>query len=472
MSLALQHLIEMQNIGYSPDFLNHEYTESIDTDSGGSESLQEVQYMWSSSEEPSLSLEEYATMSLRLQMPQQLVALGFDGWNALVELQDRIVVDPELIGRTCSAWEHWIDLLRSVRPGNENGTGKETQNILNNNEKKMFLDGITNVSSSHTTTTISFPWPVSAMANYEFREPEGCDPSLENIIVITHLPPFVSEMNIRIVLEELLFRQLDWEHLHVPDMNINDGWAFVAFSSSQIAQQAARGIDGLTWSDVHSPLSCRVFNEYRGMDVLSECGELTEEEEGNVSREVPELSLQIQELKRRNIELELECTEWRETDSYGKEVQIQLIEQWHNMKDLVIELKTQRDTFEGLSTHQGATISALTGKIQHLRTHVQHLLGQSLTDVSIEKLSDLETALEQAMVRIRHEKTKQMEKRRVEETLDGDNRLCVICLSEARGVLVLPCRHLCLCLTCSTHTSLDKCPVCRQEIEDKWSIFA
>ena len=41
---------------------------------------------------------------------------------------------------------------------------------------------------------------------------------------------------------------------------------------------------------------------------------------------------------------------------------------------------------------------------------------------------------------------------------------CVICLSEPKGIFLLPCRHLCVCKGCLVH--IDKCPVCRASFEE------
>ncbi len=67
----------------------------------------------------------------------------------------------------------------------------------------------------------------------------------------------------------------------------------------------------------------------------------------------------------------------------------------------------------------------------------------------------------------------------LEET--GDNvtiKECVICMSEAKDTLVLPCRHLCMCKQCAEvlrtqgrnpevglrnrPSGPPKCPICRQ----------
>lgn len=51
--------------------------------------------------------------------------------------------------------------------------------------------------------------------------------------------------------------------------------------------------------------------------------------------------------------------------------------------------------------------------------------------------------------------------------LPGYNRECVICLTQRRDTLFLPCRHMCLCLPCAESLCLhsDKCPICRQGIQ-------
>ena len=40
---------------------------------------------------------------------------------------------------------------------------------------------------------------------------------------------------------------------------------------------------------------------------------------------------------------------------------------------------------------------------------------------------------------------------------------CVVCLSDVRDTLILPCRHLCLCNTCADtlRYQANNCPICR-----------
>lgn len=62
--------------------------------------------------------------------------------------------------------------------------------------------------------------------------------------------------------------------------------------------------------------------------------------------------------------------------------------------------------------------------------------------------------------------------RRAAQAVSAGGRLvpedCVVCLSAPKAVLLLPCRHLCVCDACLVF--LDKCPVCRAGFEEYISI--
>ena len=52
----------------------------------------------------------------------------------------------------------------------------------------------------------------------------------------------------------------------------------------------------------------------------------------------------------------------------------------------------------------------------------------------------------------------------------NDSTNCVICMEEARTILFMPCRHLCACKKCSLKID-DRCPICRNIIQDKQKVF-
>ncbi|XP_005184091.1 E3 ubiquitin ligase Rnf157 [Musca domestica] len=58
---------------------------------------------------------------------------------------------------------------------------------------------------------------------------------------------------------------------------------------------------------------------------------------------------------------------------------------------------------------------------------------------------------------------KAINKSSIDEDLDDHGSECVICMSETRDTLILPCRHLCLCYACadSLRYQANCCPICR-----------
>ncbi|OQR92650.1 hypothetical protein ACHHYP_03372 [Achlya hypogyna] len=50
------------------------------------------------------------------------------------------------------------------------------------------------------------------------------------------------------------------------------------------------------------------------------------------------------------------------------------------------------------------------------------------------------------------------------------NLECVVCLSATKNVLLLPCKHLCLCASCSQQIT-EVCPLCKGKIEAKTTVF-
>lgn len=51
----------------------------------------------------------------------------------------------------------------------------------------------------------------------------------------------------------------------------------------------------------------------------------------------------------------------------------------------------------------------------------------------------------------------------IDDESDDNSSECVICMSDTRDTLILPCRHLCLCNSCadSLRYQANNCPICR-----------
>ena len=47
---------------------------------------------------------------------------------------------------------------------------------------------------------------------------------------------------------------------------------------------------------------------------------------------------------------------------------------------------------------------------------------------------------------------------------------CVVCLENKPHILILPCLHICHCITCDEEGLMNKCPMCREKIDRKIEI--
>ncbi len=50
--------------------------------------------------------------------------------------------------------------------------------------------------------------------------------------------------------------------------------------------------------------------------------------------------------------------------------------------------------------------------------------------------------------------------------VDTDAAECVICLTDEKEVVVYPCRHMCMCMSCAEAlpSQNNNCPICRRPV--------
>ena len=55
----------------------------------------------------------------------------------------------------------------------------------------------------------------------------------------------------------------------------------------------------------------------------------------------------------------------------------------------------------------------------------------------------------------------------------SDVLLCVVCMEREKKVVLLPCKHICMCKGCTDEIVADsaQCPVCREHIVDSFEAF-
>lgn len=107
-----------------------------------------------------------------------------------------------------------------------------------------------------------------------------------------------------------------------------------------------------------------------------------------------------------------------------------------------------------------------------------------LSSVSISGWCDLgsdgivaaQAELEAALLKMKAAREQLVEHR---QQGDGQDSMCCICKEAVKTVLLMPCRHLCVCVECCDELTRDargsfrgKCPVCRVHIESSLRIFS
>lgn len=133
----------------------------------------------------------------------------------------------------------------------------------------------------------------------------------------------------------------------------------------------------------------------------------------------------------------------------------------------------------GHSVRHGTSSSQTTKSLDGLallKTLWSSLKGLETTNtlptLRLKDLQKVETRMEQALARVR---------RCIQAVSDtkpppprlNDEDACVICLTTRKTVLLLPCRHLCLCVDCSKAVSSSdaSCPLCLQNVDMAMEIF-
>ncbi|XP_043282929.1 mitochondrial E3 ubiquitin protein ligase 1 [Venturia canescens] len=115
---------------------------------------------------------------------------------------------------------------------------------------------------------------------------------------------------------------------------------------------------------------------------------------------------------------------------------------------LLRKLDERRKTYRWLCLVFGA-IGVLIGGI---------VVRRYLKDREEQRLAD---ELQQAL-----EETRRTRRRRVREKDLREEQLCVVCRTNPREIILLPCGHVCLCEDCADDITSD-CPVCRAPIAQK-----
>mmetsp|Transcript_26472 Transcript_26472/g.41479 ORF Transcript_26472/g.41479 Transcript_26472/m.41479 type:complete len:375 (+) Transcript_26472:47-1171(+) len=130
--------------------------------------------------------------------------------------------------------------------------------------------------------------------------------------------------------------------------------------------------------------------------------------------------------------------------------------------------KERQEKLNQAAVEHQEQLAQVAGQLELAEQELSRLRGERLAQMTITEMEDLEQDLKACL-----EATTRRKEKVTKEQLDNAaaSTLCVVCQERAKTVLILPCRHMCLCQECSENQSLKACPLCRIEIESKIQAF-
>ena len=158
---------------------------------------------------------------------------------------------------------------------------------------------------------------------------------------------------------------------------------------------------------------------------------------------------------------------WREYIDIGDVIEILEIHEtlgrkWYfaNITDMNRVHGTVTVSFGFSNNIRTKTVNLYGEEIAFLGTHIHTAQVASLSKNTLKLISDTQ---------FEHwGKQRNNDKKTIIEHTDNQ---CCICLTHLKNVVLMPCKHLCVCVNCSHHPSLTSCPLCKTVIELTLSVY-
>jgi len=174
-------------------------------------------------------------------------------------------------------------------------------------------------------------------------------------------------------------------------------------------------------------------------------------------RQVSSLSLEIDRLKDANDEL-LDHNEY--LTSVNDRMRQQQIEDFEMI---------QQRLSKSMSDDRDQKLSSLPlhHTVEHLsRYTVQDMIDNQYND---DELQSMEYELRVVLKRVSRARD-EIEKKKATSNTDASN-VCCVCLEGRKSILLMPCRHFCLCDSCNTRIN-DRCPMCNSCITSSITVYS
>ncbi|EGC31025.1 hypothetical protein DICPUDRAFT_99360 [Dictyostelium purpureum] len=135
-----------------------------------------------------------------------------------------------------------------------------------------------------------------------------------------------------------------------------------------------------------------------------------------------------------------------------------------------LELKKQLEQQRVRNLELNKAKEILFNQVKRDTVSLEHMLGNSLVDLSLQDLDKLEEFYHNSLKKIGIAKQevlqRQLDKLQKEKDENSNNNTknCIVCVDLSINTVLLPCKHSCICNVCAKKLSL--CPLCRSEIKD------
>jgi hypothetical protein len=160
--------------------------------------------------------------------------------------------------------------------------------------------------------------------------------------------------------------------------------------------------------------------------------------------------------------------------------QTELTGQINELKRHVRHLQSQLNQSNGMSrtTTEHSDASRSRPPDETLR-HLENISISDWAELSDERLckalafsecisAKVRSAQEERIRRLRELEFKERDSK---DALNFETTVCCICRDKSKTILLIPCRHLCLCDSCSQLEAISTCPICRSEISDRIRVY-
>lgn len=137
------------------------------------------------------------------------------------------------------------------------------------------------------------------------------------------------------------------------------------------------------------------------------------------------------------------------------------------------ELRKTQETYKEISSDAEKAILILEKQCKELENKKKNFIEMmdealsdgNLSNKSLEDIELMEERTRQALDQLVATKVNKLSEQ-------IENRSCVVCQVQNKTVLLMPCRHLCVCKDCSKNHHLILCPLCRERITERIDVYS